>query len=123
MEDPELDVLIESLETRFDLTVADFEGVLRALKVLLPQKRPSGITAQKLGSTDGAILVASSAYPGWYIDLHGHATTRQGRWKCTLRESESRDNDAAIGLAQSVKPSQAILAAVLRLSMILDTQT
>ena len=118
MNEPELNILIENLETRADLSIAEFEGVLQALNLLLPDAIPSETSAQSLDTTDGAIAVAVTAYPGWDINIHGRATPRQGHWQCSLRENDDRDNDAAIGLGKSMRAGQSVLAAVMRLSMI-----
>ena len=89
MKDPELDILIKELETARDISVAEFDGVVYALAFLLP-----GValpTADQIGMTDQAILVADAAYPNWSIHIRGRANDRDGHWHCTLRESESRD--------------------------------
>ena len=119
MRDPELDVLINELETREAMTVADFEGVVHALEYMLPGKATEGITPQRIGSTDGAMQVADDAYPNWVVRIRGRTNDRNGHWRCTLREGDDRDNDAAMGTGRSPVLAQAILAAILRLSMML----
>lgn len=121
MKDPELDFLINQLETRSDLTVAELDAVIGALDFLLPGT-PSQNAAppQRIGTTDGAMLIADEAYPNWTVNIHGRANDRDGHWHCTLRESDARDNDAAIGSGRAPVLAQAILAATLRLSMILS---
>lgn len=119
IKDPELDVLIEELETRGDMPVADFEGVHYALKYLLGDKASDSVPPASLATTDGALLVADEAYPNWSVNIHGRANDRDGHWRCTLRESDSRDNDLAVGHGRSPVLAQSILAALLRLSMVL----
>ncbi len=119
MKDPELDILISELEGANEMSVADFEGVVHALEYLLPKTVTKGLTAQGIGSTDGAMHVADAAYPNWVVHIRGRANDRNGHWRCTLREDDSRDNDAAMGAGRSPVLAQAILAAILRLSMIL----
>jgi hypothetical protein len=115
MKDPELDVLIEELETKNAMTIADLDGVSHALGFLLPQvETPS---AGSIGTTDHAILFADHAYPDWSIQIRGRTNDRDGHWRCTLRENASRDSDAAIGTGKSPVLAQAILAAVIRLAM------
>ena len=63
MKDPELELLISELETRADMTVADFDGVLHALEYLLAGAIPKDTSAGLISSTDGAIRVADDAYP------------------------------------------------------------
>ena len=122
MKDPELDILIQGLESRNDLTIADFDGVGRALCFLLPDVMKDGANVKDLGTTEGAILIADDAFPNWSVNIHGRANNKDGHWHCTLRESDGRDNDAAIGSGRSPVLAQAILAAVLRVSMILKKE-
>lgn len=120
MQDPELEVLINRLENEADLSMADFDGVLLALAFLLPDAVPvEGNAAQRIGTADGAMHVADDAFPDWDVHIRGRAYGKHGRWHCTLRENDARDNDAAIGIGQSPILGQAILAAVLRLAMTL----
>ncbi|CUH98280.1 hypothetical protein [Leisingera aquaemixtae] len=123
MQDPELEILIGRLESQPDLTLADFDGVLHALAFLLPDAVPDDEhAAQRISTADGAMHVADDAFPDWDVHIRGRAYGKHGRWHCTLRENDARDNDAAIGVGQSPVLAQAILAAVLRLAMILKTE-
>jgi hypothetical protein len=115
MKDPELDILIKELETQREMSVADLDGVAHAIGFLLPAVALPG--ADRIGTTDQAILVADDAYPNWTIRIRGRANDADGHWRCTLRESDSRDSDAAIGTGRSPVLGQAILAAVIRLAM------
>lgn len=120
MQSPELEVLINRLENEADLSMADFDGVLHALAFLLPDAVPvEENAAQRIGTADGAMHVADDAFPDWDVHIRGRAYGKHGRWHCTLRENDARDNDAAIGIGQSPVLGQAILAAVLRLAMTL----
>lgn len=123
MKDPELDVLIDELETRTDLTVAEFDGVARALGFLLPDVAGSEENlSERIGATDTAMHVADQAFPDWSVHIHGRANDKDGHWLCTLRENDERDNDAVIGSGRSPVLSQAILAATLRLAMTLHKE-
>jgi hypothetical protein len=117
MRDIELDVLIERLETRNDLTVGDMSAVALALSYLRPDvvTDPTA-TARMLDHTDGAMHVADLAYPNWSVAVHGRANDRDGHWRCTVREGEVSDNDRVIGSGRSPVLSQAVLAALLRLA-------
>ncbi|MCK0097398.1 hypothetical protein MWU60_17610 [Yoonia sp. F2084L] len=119
MQDPELDVLIKELETTRDMSIADFDGVIRALAFLLPKVDLPA--ADRIGLTDQAILIADEAYPNWSIHIRGRANDRDGHWHCTLRENDSRDSDAIIGIGHAAVLGQAILAAVMRLAMVQKT--
>lgn len=116
MEKTELDILIDELETRADMPVADFDGVAHALDYLLPGRFDGALSAERLATTDGALLVADDAYPNWAVHIHGRANDQNGHWRCTIRENDTRDNDLALGVGRSPVLSQAILAALLRLS-------
>lgn len=123
MKDPELNVLITQLETRSDLTIAELDAVKGAFGFLLPDTLTTTATApERIGTTDGAMLIADDAYPNWTVRIHGRANDHDGNWHCTLRESDARDNDGAIGSGRSPVLAQAVLAAILRLSMILSNK-
>ncbi|WP_139792822.1 hypothetical protein [Pseudophaeobacter leonis] len=120
MKIPELDILIDRLESQADLTVADFDSVVHALAFLAPHVVPADEqAAQRIGTADGAVQLAGAAFPNWVVHIRGRSSGKQGQWHCSLRESDSSDSDAVIGLGQSPVLAQSILAAVLRLAMIL----
>lgn len=118
MDKTELNIVIKELETQHDLTVADFEGVVQALHYLLPDDVAVGANlAQRLNMTDDAMLIADHAFPNWTVHIRGRTNDKDGHWRCTLRENDSRDSDAYIGTGKSAILSQAILAAVMRLAI------
>lgn len=120
MKDPELDILIAELEKQDDMTVADFDGIIHALAFLLPQTvDPQKVSAERINSTDQAMLIADHAFPNWAVHIHGRANDKDGHWRCTLRENDRHDSDAVIGTGRSPILGQAILAAVIRLAMAL----
>jgi hypothetical protein len=117
MKDQELQILINDLETRNDLSPAEFDGVAHALAYVLPNvAAESKRLGETVGHTDGAILIVDQAYPNWSIHIRGRANDKDGHWRCTLREGDTRDNDAVLGAGRSPVLAQAILAAVLRLT-------
>ncbi|MEH6738556.1 MAG: hypothetical protein V7695_08425 [Sulfitobacter sp.] len=118
MDKTQLNVVINELETQHDLTVADFETVVQAMHHILPDDVAVGADlAQRLNSTDDAMLIADHAFPNWYVHIRGRTNDKDGHWTCTLREKDGRDSDAYIGTGISPILSQAILAAVMRLGM------
>lgn len=118
MDKTELNKLVEQLETQHDMTVADFDGVAQALGYILPKVVPkAGNLAQHLNETDDAMHIADKAFPDWSVHIRGRTNDRDGHWTCTLRENDSRDADAYIGIGKSPVLSQAVLAAVFRLAM------
>lgn len=120
MEKNQIDTVIKKLETEHDLTVADFEKVVQAMHHIFPDDVAAGSNlALLLNSTDDAILVADHAFPNWNVHIRGRANDHDGHWRCTLRENDSRDSDAFIGMGRSPVLSQAILAAVIRLALVI----
>lgn len=117
MQNPELDELIHELETRGDMSVADFDGVANALSFLLPNVfEGTGHLARNLGSADAALYIADVAFPNWAVHIRGRANDKDGHWRCTIREDDTRDDDAVLGAGRSPVLGQAILAAILRLA-------
>ena len=118
MDKTQLNFVIDELESRHDLTVADFERVVQAMHHILPDDVATGSNlAQRLNVTDDAMLIADHAFPNWNVHIRGRTNDKDGHWRCTLRENDSRDSDAYIGTGRSAVLSQAILAAVMRLAM------
>lgn len=118
IKDPELDILVETLETRSDVTIAEYDGVAHALVFLLPDMAGNIVKPEELTTTDGAMHVADLAYPNWSVHIHGRANNKDGHWACSLRENDQRDDDAYLGSGRSPVLSQAVLAAVLRLAIL-----
>lgn len=117
MKDAELDVLINELETKAPLSLAEYDGVAHALAYLLPDAVPDKAMAPvQISTTDGAMHVADLAYPNWAVHIHGRANDKDGHWRCTLRENDVRDSDAFIGSGRAPVLGQSILAAVLRVA-------
>lgn len=120
MKDRELEILIEQLEQRDDLSSADYDGIVKALHYLLPDRFASARDLDRhVDTLDGALRCVSQAYPQWTVDIHGTAGAKGGHWRCTLREGDTADNDAAIGSGHASEPSRAVLAALFRLTAIL----
>lgn len=119
LDDDELELLLTALEGRSDLTIAELDGVGHALAFLLEDRFDvKHGDAATLASTEGALFIADAAYPNWVFSIHGRANDKDGHWRCSLRESDTFDSDAVIGMGRSPVLSQAILAAVIRLTMI-----
>lgn len=121
MKDRELEILIEGLEQRHDLSPADYDGIAHALQFILPAAlgREAKL-AEKAATADGALHLTAVAYPNWVVELQGMANEAQGSWRCSLRDGGTADNDAAIGIGHGPALSQAILAAVFRLTATLQ---
>lgn len=120
MDKDQLKIVIDMLESQKNLTVADFDEVVQALHHVLPDEVAVGIgLAERLNHTDDAMLIADHAFPNWSVHIRGRTNEKDGHWRCTMRENDSRDSDAYIGSGKSPVLSQAILAAVMRLAMVL----
>jgi hypothetical protein len=68
--------------------------------------KPLDVSA--LVSTEAALAIADAALPGWKIVLE-----RASGWRCTLRESGTRDDDELIGVATGPTPALSLLGALL----------
>ena len=118
MDDDEVELLLNMLEERHDLTVAEMDGIRHALAYLLGSHFDAARgTPEHLGDTEAVLHIANDAYPDWVVNIHGRANDRDGHWRCTLREGDTLDRDAAIGSGRSPVLSQAILSAVMRLAL------
>lgn len=110
--------LIDTLETKRDMNTQDFAAVIEAMHHLISEGAVAGANLPLLqNTTDDAMLLADYAFPNWSVHLRGRTNDTNGHWRCTLRESDSRDSDAFIGTGKSPVLAQAVLAAVMRLSM------
>lgn len=65
--------------------------------------------------TGDTLLLVDACVPGWTISLHGKAMTADGHWRCSLRESSSRDNDLYVGVGNGPTVAHALIGALLRL--------
>ncbi|NNF70717.1 MAG: hypothetical protein HKN02_00825 [Rhodobacteraceae bacterium] len=72
------------------------------------------VTIDALMSTDAILHLTDLIVPGWAIQLKGRAIEPNGHWMCSLRRSETKDNDEFIGQGRAPILSNAILAATLR---------
>jgi hypothetical protein len=66
------------------------------------------VDVSALVSTEAALALADAVLPGWSIVLE-----RASGWRCTLRESGTRDDDELIGVAAAPTPAPALLGALL----------
>ena len=90
-------------------------SIIRAADTQHWAESPFRIRAQ-VGLNEHLVWHENATAP---VYIRGRANDRNGHWRCTLREDDSRDNNAAVGVGRSAVLARAILAAVLRLSMTL----
>jgi hypothetical protein len=112
---------IENLATRVEAAnSADRDlpaDVARALRASFPGAASAGpIPDEITTSTDAVLAQVIASLPGWHFSIHGRARTDTGAWRCSLRRSEVRDDDEAIGVGEANALNLAILAALLRVA-------
>lgn len=115
LEKQKLTSLIEYLE---NTTSMDADHAAAVLAAVWPMDA-GGLTLPEQGgwfSTDEVIHLIDGALPEWSIKLGGRASNVNEHWVCTLRKSELRDNDEVIGFGQSAILSNALLAALLKVT-------
>ena len=80
----------------------------------LPDMDKSMIVAGAFGSADAVLQAIDHTFPGWALAMNGIANETNGHWKCTLRHSEVRDNDAFLGAAHGPMLSNVLIGAFLK---------
>jgi hypothetical protein len=117
MNQEELRTLAERIEGAagpdLDLAVAALKG----LRSALPEAEPD-LRAGVVESTDMALHLVARRLPNWSVALEGAAREPDGRWTCTLRSSEVRDDEEVIGIGRAPTAALAVLAALLRVAAI-----
>lgn len=71
-------------------------------------------TKSCLDSTDKVLSLIYAMKPGWTVSSRGKASMPNGHWRCTLRESASRDNDEYIGIGRGPTLPHSLMASLLR---------
>jgi len=66
--------------------------------------------------TEAALHLVDACLPGWTISLKGKASEPDGHWRCTLRESTTRDNDEVLGVGAGQTVALALMAALVRVA-------
>jgi len=67
-----------------------------------------------LGGTDAVLSVIAHALPGWAITIHGTASETNPGWSCTLRRSDRRDDDPALGVGKGPLLGNVLIGALLK---------
>lgn len=80
----------------------------------LPDMDMSMIAAGSFGSVDAVLQAINHAFPGWALAMNGVASKANGHWKCSLRHSDVRDNDAFLGAAHGPLLSNVLIGALLK---------
>lgn len=110
----ELNTLADAVEASPAALERDLvTSICAALAACRPDIGPA---SRDLTSTDEVLHLTDEVIPGWTISLQGKAVEPNGHWKCTLRQSSSRDNDEFIGRGKGLTVGQAVLAGTLRVA-------
>lgn len=105
----ELAKLAHEIEAAFELS----ETLLAQLQGALKEKVAASPTQSDFHSTDRVLKLVNECLPGWSIHIKGSATSPNGHWHCSLRQSDIRDNDRYVGIGKGPTLPHALLAAVL----------
>lgn len=90
---------------------ADLAGRVNAALEKVAGRALSGVN---LESTDEVLGLVYEIRPGWSVGMKGTARLPNGHWRCTLRQSDMRDNDASLGVGGGPNLPHALLAALLK---------
>ncbi|MCV2869884.1 hypothetical protein OEW28_14720 [Defluviimonas sp. WL0002] len=67
-----------------------------------------------LESSERLLALIYELRPGWTVSVKGVARFPNGHWRCTLRQSELRDNDEFVGVGSGPTMAHAMLVAMLK---------
>lgn len=110
---------LEGLAERLESATANQPGLIEEVAACVSQFLPDTrsqdkVTASDLSSSDDVLHLIDVIAPGWSIRLKGKAFEPDGHWSCTLRPSETRDEDEFIGHAKGPHLANAMMGALLR---------
>jgi len=107
----ELAALAEEMESAL---VLEDDLVRRVISLLNSLSSELSLDRADLDSTDKILSVIHTVRPGWNITMKGNATMPNGHWRCTLRQSSSRDNDEYLGIGRGPTLPHSLLASLLK---------
>ncbi|MCF1709382.1 hypothetical protein L0V05_11180 [Tabrizicola sp. J26] len=110
--------MIEALSKKAACVGALDEGTLADARAVLQQVFPRAKleTDRTADLTETVLHMVDQCLPLWTIQLTGKAHEPDGHWRCTLRETSSRDSDEVIGIGSAPTVSMALLRALLRVA-------
>ncbi|MCV2873692.1 hypothetical protein OEZ71_15440 [Defluviimonas sp. WL0050] len=113
-----------TIEGSADLSPETATAVLGLIRPLVPLKdRWPADRMPVIQSSDEAIHLVDLALPDWSISLKGRTNDADGHWTCTLRRSDTLDDDFMIGIGRGPVLSHAILAAMVRVAALRSPAT
>ncbi|MDI3338086.1 hypothetical protein QKW60_16885 [Defluviimonas aestuarii] len=114
--------LAAALEGPADLSPETAAAVLALIRPLVPVKdRWPADRMPAIQSSDEVIHLVDLALPDWSISLKGRTNDTDGHWTCTLRRSDTLDDDLLIGIGRGPALPRAILAAMVRVAALRTT--
>ncbi len=108
--DKKLATLADEVEAALELDAALKEQVTTALE----KTDLSSLQGIDLDSTDSVLELVHELRPSWYLTMTGTVRLPNGHWKCILRQSDVRDNDAYIGIGCGPNLPHALIASLLK---------
>lgn len=102
-----------AMEVESALTLED-ELANRVIAAISSVAAGRKIERHSMDSTDDVLALIYLIRPGWSVSMKGVARLPNGHWRCTLRRSESRDNDEYLGVGRGPTLPHALLAALLK---------
>ena len=119
MENVQLQELLEKIEAAERLDQELESAVLDGMNNAFPGKAVwSAHRDRVLEATDEVLRLVDIILPDWSITLKGFANEANGRWTCTLREGGVLDNDEVIGVGSAPNLPLAIIAALLKVTIL-----
>ncbi|MDH5452439.1 MAG: hypothetical protein OEY05_08280 [Paracoccaceae bacterium] len=113
----DIEPLATALESSAALSPETATAVLDVIRPFIPAKdRWPADRMPVIQSSDEAIHLVDLALPNWSISLKGRTNDADGHWTCTLRRSDTLDDDLLIGIGRGPSLSHAILAAMVRVA-------
>ncbi len=111
----QLEELAERIEAMTELDGDLAKSVAATLSGFLPDASDKApLAPSDVTSTDPLLHLVDELAPGWSIHFRGQALEPDGHWHCTLRASDSSDDDEFIGLAKGPNLSNTLTAALMR---------
>lgn len=119
MEQDQLTDLLAKVEAVERLDQELESAVLDGMTSAFPGKAVwSAHQTKTLEATDEVLRLINIVLPNWSISLKGTADEADGRWTCTLRETGVLDNDEIIGIGRAPNLPLAIIAAMLKVTIL-----
>jgi hypothetical protein len=111
-----INALLDRASAARTLDAGLLHDVANALRPIFP-KAPN-LPEALSDPTEAVLHLIDRCLPTWTISLTGKAIEPDGHWRCYLRETTGRDDDAVIGHGQAPVVTLALLQALLRVAVV-----